>query len=664
MKKYLILIALCINLLNNAFAQDNKIEVVNFYHEVHDGTANRLGGIVYDQNGEKCALIKVMTNDPKYSFDAGTLGIVKSIHKTGEIWLYVPYGVKKLTIRHTNLETLTYTLPEPTKSSKTYIMTLKSKDAFDNTVEDYSKSGKFNLEVFPPNAKVELNAVTVNLDSTGKGSFPLYYGRYTYSISADNYYTYNGRVQINANSESPTMKIRLKQAFGWLNIICKEGLEDAAIYIDGVKQDIVSKSAIPVASGKRTIRIVNPLYFPHEEKITISDSTGSQIYVALKPNYGTVKFRSDNISHIYSDNTYLGQGEWSGRLPVGKHIIECRAESHTSSFREITVEKNSNEQYLLNTPTPIYGFAEISSQPEGAEVYIDGILQGNTPFMKGNILIGARNITLKAPGYTPEKAKLTIFSDSIVRASYTLSNRIPVTIESYPSESTLYIDGDEIGLTPFKDTLVAGEHQIKLVSSKKFRPIDKKIYIDNDNSSLMFEFEENLVRDNELYAEGVFNTGNSIGYGGALGGYIHKFNIEGGISFGSKSDPIYWNKTGDDNPQADISTYKPTYYWGKIGYAIPLTSKIRLTPQMGTMIVSLAESFTGASHCDKANAMSALISCKANYAISTFMGISITPEYRYNISKSKGYETLSDVSSQIDGYAKDFSLKLGIYFFF
>lgn len=664
MKRLIPLILVSVFLWVNAAAQDNKIEIIEYYHKTTDTDGIIPGTMLIDQNGDKCAIIKVMTTDRKYTFSAGSLGIHKTIVKNGEIWVYVSWNTSRLILSHPNLETLEYILPEPTEAGQIYIMKLKSKDVFDNTVDDYSKSGTFNLEIYPQNANIDLNAISVKLDTAGKGAFPLYYGRYTYNISADMYHTYSGTVQINDNNPNPSLKIRLKQAYGWLNIICKEGLEGAKIYVDDIEQNVSNTSAVPVASGRRKIKIDNPLYFPYEGTVNISDSTTSTIQVTLKPNYGTARLISDNISEIYLNSTLLGQGKWEGPLPVGTHMIECRAQSHTSSFREITVEKDKHEEYLLSAPTPIYGFAEITSNPEGAEVYIDNVLAGTTPFMKGNILIGIRNITLRAPGYTPEKASLTVFKDSLVKASYTLSNRIPVKIESYPSNSTIYIDGTEVGKTPFNDTLSAGKHHIKIASTKAFKPIDENIYIDNENSYFDYALKENLVRENEFYAEGIFSTGNASNYGGAIGGYINKFNLEAGISIGMESDPIYWNKTGNDNPSADVSTYKPTNYWFKAGYGFPLSSKIRFTPQIGAMLVSLTESFTGTSHCDKSYAMSAIAACRINYAISTFMGIGITPEYKFNLSQSAGYETLSGVSPQIADYAKDFNIKLGIYFFF
>ncbi|MEI6580396.1 MAG: hypothetical protein WCN92_13170, partial [Eubacteriales bacterium] len=53
-----------------------------------------------DKNGEKAALIKIVTTETGFEFDGGMIGIVSTVQKTGEIWLYVPRGSKAVTIKH------------------------------------------------------------------------------------------------------------------------------------------------------------------------------------------------------------------------------------------------------------------------------------------------------------------------------------------------------------------------------------------------------------------------------------------------------------------------------------------------------------------------------------------------------------------------------------
>ena len=53
-----------------------------------------------DLNGKKAAIIKVVTTETGFTFDTGTTGIVAIEQKVGEIWVYVPAKIKKITIQH------------------------------------------------------------------------------------------------------------------------------------------------------------------------------------------------------------------------------------------------------------------------------------------------------------------------------------------------------------------------------------------------------------------------------------------------------------------------------------------------------------------------------------------------------------------------------------
>lgn len=78
---------------------------------------------VRDLNGNACALLKVQAT-ADFAFST-PLGIVKRLDPVGEIWLYVPQGTHKLTIKHPRWGVLRdYELPVKLESHVTYELTL------------------------------------------------------------------------------------------------------------------------------------------------------------------------------------------------------------------------------------------------------------------------------------------------------------------------------------------------------------------------------------------------------------------------------------------------------------------------------------------------------------------------------------------------------------
>lgn len=79
---------------------------------------------VRDLNNEDCALLKVVA--PSDFVFSTPLGIVKRVDKTGEIWLYLPRGSRKITLKHADWGILRdYVFPGKLESHKTYEMILE-----------------------------------------------------------------------------------------------------------------------------------------------------------------------------------------------------------------------------------------------------------------------------------------------------------------------------------------------------------------------------------------------------------------------------------------------------------------------------------------------------------------------------------------------------------
>lgn len=120
------LIIVLIALLTCGLAYSQSISIESCTLVVEDNTTNDTETQVLDQNGERCALLKIQTSETGFSFDVGSLGIIKTVEQPNEIWLYVPYGIKKISVYHPIFENLKdYQFPSPIRSGNTYLISLK-----------------------------------------------------------------------------------------------------------------------------------------------------------------------------------------------------------------------------------------------------------------------------------------------------------------------------------------------------------------------------------------------------------------------------------------------------------------------------------------------------------------------------------------------------------
>ena len=155
MKKILSILILTLACIVGGHAQE--LSVQSFMLAETDLTANTPGTMVQDQNGNVCALIKVETTQKGFTFDVGVLGVMSVVEKPAEIWVYVPFGVRKITIQHPQLGMLRdYQIPCAIEKGRTYIMKLTAGNV--RTIVEHAVTRQFlYVELDPADAILEIN---------------------------------------------------------------------------------------------------------------------------------------------------------------------------------------------------------------------------------------------------------------------------------------------------------------------------------------------------------------------------------------------------------------------------------------------------------------------------------------------------------------------------
>lgn len=174
--------------------QAQNLAVQSFRMDETDLTANTAGTTVIDQNGNKCALIKVETTLKGFTFDAGTLGVVKTENHVGEVWVYVPEGVKRLSIFHEDYMPIRdYDLGMMLRRARTYVLRLSASQQ--QAAEETPTSQFVIFQVSPANATIELNGETLPVHN-GSATKMMPFGSYDYRVQAPDYMPQAGKVVV------------------------------------------------------------------------------------------------------------------------------------------------------------------------------------------------------------------------------------------------------------------------------------------------------------------------------------------------------------------------------------------------------------------------------------------------------------------------------------
>ena len=267
-KIYLLALFLCF-FLQSIFSQ---IEVKSFRLLENDLTANIHATMVKDKNGEVAALIKVVTTERGFTFEAGMSGIVKVKQEAGEIWVYVPSPLSRITIRHPQYGVLRdYYFDIPIEKARTYEMVLFTPK------EEPVQSRVVNrqllvFEVTPPFATVELDGELLKVSEEGRAERDALFGKRSYRVFAPDYHTVEGEVELNDPVNTHVVKVELMPQFGWLQIPETDSLAKAKIYINQKNMGTVPFRSEAMQSGIYHLKIKKPHYKVYREKVEVKDN--------------------------------------------------------------------------------------------------------------------------------------------------------------------------------------------------------------------------------------------------------------------------------------------------------------------------------------------------------------------------------------------------------
>lgn len=436
-------------------------------------------------------------------------------------------------------------------------------------------------------------------------------------------------------------------------VMVKSQREGAVEELFGTTDDTggVAKS---LEFGSYTYRIMAENYHPVEGRFTLNDRQSIHVErVSLRPNFSEVTLTVAAEADIFVNGEKKGRRQWTGILKAGNYQVECRQTYHHSSMQYIAVEENDNRTITLTPPQPITGTLAISSRPLGARIKVDGKGYGLTPQNLNEILIGRHTIELTRENYRPETQTVEVKENQTTNVEVQLNDIARMTIQSTPAGATLYINGEKKGRTPYSEEMASGDYEIRL-TRYPYRDFSQRLHLDSSNPDVTLKLMRQNQRPNSIYVQGSFQVGSLIGFGGNVGGYISNVNIEASLVKGIGKETVYMN----DGKYTHTDKLTPQIIAFRAGYGIVLGSKLRFTPQIGGGSLSVSgDELTGTAIC-------AMAGVRGEYAFSSYVGLSLTPEYQFAVSKKEVFQQLSAVSSTIKGWGSGFNIRLGFYVYF
>ena len=217
------------------------------------------------------------------------------------------------------------------------------------------------------------------------------------------------------------------------------------------------------------------------------DSSGN-VYVVDSGNDRIQKFDSGGTCLTQWGTEGSGDGEFN--MPFGIAV-----DSLGNVY--VTDTGNSRIQKFSKVLTP--GSISVTSDPAGADIYIDGIGTGLvTPFTLSDVTPGSHVVKVSLAGYMDAEQEVIVIAGSSKIAQFTLvpiSQTGSIAVTSTPSGAEIWIDGKDTGkVTPYTFDKAPGDYDVYVTLNGYQTPAARSVsVIAGQTSSADFSVEPILT---------------------------------------------------------------------------------------------------------------------------------------------------------------------------
>ncbi|MEF3244802.1 MAG: PEGA domain-containing protein [Caldisericaceae bacterium] len=271
------------------------------------------------------------------------------------------------------------------------------------------KTGSITIDSFPKKA-------SVYLDGEFKGETPisiknLTFKKYTVRISFENYKDYVEDVTLTGNNPKTIIYAILEHKTFSINV--SSDPENANVYLDGIlkgKTPLVITDI--VQSEKHILEIKLDNYETFKEEV---NEEKNNIFAKLIPITTHLIVTSvPSNADVFINDAFVGKTPFEQKnLEEGNYNIKVKMPNYRTFQGMVTLEKGKTvEVNVALEKTDVY--VSINSNPQGTNVYVDGLLMGKTPIELTELSEGEHILKLDLDGYLPYETVFNVVKNNQV----------------------------------------------------------------------------------------------------------------------------------------------------------------------------------------------------------------------------------------------------------
>lgn len=337
-------------------------------------------------------------------------------------------------------------------------------------------------------------------------------------------YTAESFAQLNVD-EMKKINLMLELGSGMIKVITTPF--EAIISLDRTFEGKSPITLKDIKAGWHEITIKKDGYSTIIKQIKVESNKTEEVRVNL-PELAMLSINSEPTgASVLIDRKASGKTPFSKKLDSGNYEVKLEKQECFDNDFSIELAPGDKKDFQISLRTCM-GIFSIISKPSNAEVLINGIKKGLTPF-DIRLKEGNYNITLRKQDHYKKELTEELNAEEEKKINIDLErHKGNLDIKSNPSLAEVFVDGKTIGHTPLKASdLTTGTHKLE-IRKKAYFPQEQSVKVKVDalkslNFDLISHASINLKLRRLNTTKYLWLCGSIIS--GAVGGYF-KYSAE------------------------------------------------------------------------------------------------------------------------------------------
>lgn len=409
-------------------------------------------------NDEPAAIIKVITNIRGMQFDSN-IGIVDVEHKEDGYWLYVAPRERRIQLMATGYLALDVNLPEPAQSLMVYRLVVTSKE----TGIRQSDVVRLTFRMNQNNVYIQWGntAPVLSIDQNAVRYVPR--GNHTFRFIRQGFAEQQIELQVEEEQivdvQLQPGQVQTRLALPGMIIITSDP-SGAEVFLNEQRVGVTPYQASQVA-GTYNLTLRHPLYHDHFEQFVLEEGASLSLpHVDMTPGYGNWHVRSNpSGAVVFLNGVREGVTPFSGQIASGHYELSVQKDLYHAYNERFSVEDGEDKQMDINLQ-PAYGTLNITSDPDGATLFINGQEVGTTPYTHSRQASGTYQIRLSKELYSDASDRVTVSDGEVTERFVPLSSNFG-TLEIDAGEADIYLDDQKLGSGKHTANLAPGRYLLR-----------------------------------------------------------------------------------------------------------------------------------------------------------------------------------------------------------